>query len=140
MRLGLLLFGLVALPWYAIVIHDTPGLLDYYLGVELIDRLTEPELARHGEWYGWLQVYAPTLLLGTLPWSTHLWRWLRSLGSQFRAWRMRDSRQDDRSRIDPVRVAGAAAAGFLPVAFAHALVPAAAVHTACLDRRTPDAA
>ena len=94
--LGLLLFGLVALPWYAIVIHDTPGLLDYYLGVELIDRLTEPELARHGEWYGWLQVYAPTLLLGTLPWSTHLWRWLRSLGSQFRAWRMRDSRQDDR--------------------------------------------
>lgn len=96
---GFLLFALAALPWYAIVIRDTPGLLDYYLGVELIDRLTEPELARHGEWYGWIMIYAPTLLLGTLPWTLDLWRWLLSLGARLRGWRERQARSADAAGV-----------------------------------------
>lgn len=96
---GIAVFALIALPWYLVVTRDTPGLLDYYLGVELIDRLTEPELARHGEWYGWLQVYAPTLLLGTLPWTHHLWRWLRSVPASMRVWRERQARIKDSTSV-----------------------------------------
>jgi hypothetical protein len=46
------------------------------------------EFARHGQWYGWLVVYAPTLILGTLPWTPALWRWARTLPATWRGcWR-----------------------------------------------------
>lgn len=89
---GLLLFVLLALPWYAAVIANHPGLFKYFIGDEVVNRVTTNEFGRHGEWYGWLEIYLPTLLLGTLPWTPALWRWLRALPARLRRWRARDAR------------------------------------------------
>ena len=70
---GPLLFAAVALPWYLAVVVRTPGLLDYYVGAEVIDRIATDDFGRAGEWYGWLKVYVPTLLFGTFAGE-----WLRS--------------------------------------------------------------
>jgi 4-amino-4-deoxy-L-arabinose transferase len=65
---GLVLFILVGLSWYAVVVLRTPGLLDYFLHYEVYDRLFTAAQGRHAQWYGWILVYVPVLLLGTLPW------------------------------------------------------------------------
>ncbi|MGY3266464.1 ArnT family glycosyltransferase [Lysobacter sp. HA35] len=85
--LGLLLFVVIAAPWYIAVTQKTPGLMGYFLGSEVVGRVATDEFKRHGEWYGWLVIYAPTLLLGTLPWSRPLWHWMRGLHAQVQAWR-----------------------------------------------------
>ncbi len=92
---GLLVFAAVALPWYVIVINDTPGLLDYFLHREVVERVASDEFSRHGEWYGWLQIYLPTLLIGSLPWTWLLWRWLRKLPSALRGWWDSATRRQD---------------------------------------------
>ena len=93
---GLGLFVLLALPWYVAVVLNHPGLFEYFIGDEVMNRVTTNEFGRHGEWYGWLQVYAPTLLLGTLPWSAPFWRWLRGLPARVRRWhRDRAARGED---------------------------------------------
>ena len=84
---GIGLFLLLAAPWYLAVIHGNPGLLRYFLADEVVNRVTTNEFGRHGEWYGWLQVYAPTLLVGTLPWTPLLWRWTKTLPASLRRWR-----------------------------------------------------
>ncbi|GAB3345947.1 ArnT family glycosyltransferase [Lysobacter tyrosinilyticus] len=84
---GLVLFVLLALPWYVAVIANHHGLFRYFVGDEVINRVTTNEFGRNGQWYGWLLVYAPTLLLGTLPWTPALWRWARVLPAHVRGWR-----------------------------------------------------
>lgn len=83
---GLLLFALLALPWYIAVIHGNPGLFEYFIGDEVVNRVTTNEFGRHGEWYGWLEIYLPTLLIGTLPWTMPLLRWARGLPAAVRRW------------------------------------------------------
>lgn len=92
---GLLIFVLVALPWYAWVVATVPGLLGYFLGSEVVGRVASNQFGRNGQWYGWLVVYAPTLLLGSLPWTGSLLRWAGSLPARVRAWRERAARTDD---------------------------------------------
>lgn len=82
-----LIFLAVALPWYVIVIAGQPGLLEYFVGAEVVGRFASDQFDRHGEWYGWLKVYGVTLLLGTLPWTWLLLRWVRLLPGQIRGWR-----------------------------------------------------
>ena len=84
---GLVLFALLALPWYVAVIHGNPGLFEYFVGDEVVNRVTTAEFGRHGEWYGWLEIYLPTLLVGSLPWTPALWRWARALPAALRRWR-----------------------------------------------------
>lgn len=96
---GLLVFAAVALPWFVIVINDTPGLLDYFLHREVVERVASDDFGRHGEWYGWLQIYFPTLLIGSLPWTWLLWRWMRNLPSALRGWRDPASRMQDASGL-----------------------------------------
>lgn len=84
--LGLLAFVAVAAPWYLAVTQRTPGLMGYFLGAEVVSRIASDTFHRHGQWYGWLVIYAPTLLIGTLPWSRTLARWVRGLPAQLRAW------------------------------------------------------
>jgi len=96
---GPLLFVAIALPWYLAVVLRNPGLLDYFLGAEVVDRIASDQFKRHGEWYGWLTIYAPTLLLGTLPWTPALWRWLRSLPAQLSTWRSPVGRDVDRAGL-----------------------------------------
>lgn len=89
----------VALPWYALVTATNPGLLAYFLGEEVVGRVASNAFNRHGQWYGWFQVYAPTLLLGTLPWTPALWRWARSLAARWRDWRTPQGRDADRAGL-----------------------------------------
>ncbi|MGN6113499.1 MAG: glycosyltransferase family 39 protein [Luteimonas sp.] len=93
------MFALVALPWYLAVVLRNPGLLQHFVGAEVVDRVASDDFNRHGEWYGWLAIYAPTLVVGTLPWTPALWRWLRALPARIRAWRTRDGRAGDRADL-----------------------------------------
>jgi 4-amino-4-deoxy-L-arabinose transferase-like glycosyltransferase len=75
--LGFLVFALLASSWFAAVIERNPHLLPYFLGMEVLDRVATNEFGRHGEWYGWAEIYIPTLLLGSLPWTFGLFGWVR---------------------------------------------------------------
>ena len=91
--------GAIALPWYVAVVMKHDGLLAYFLGAEVIDRVASDRFDRHGEWYGWLKVYLPMLLLGTLPWTGSLVRWVRTWPATWRAWRSREARSADAARV-----------------------------------------
>ena len=86
-------FLALALPWFALVTWRHQGLLAYFLGSEVVARVASNDFARHGEWYGWAEVYIPTLLLGTLPWTLRLLGWARGLPAAFRRWRDPKARQ-----------------------------------------------
>ncbi|RAP58108.1 glycosyltransferase family 39 protein [Oleiagrimonas sp. MCCC 1A03011] len=75
--LGLLVFLVTGLGWYAAVVLTHPGLLEHYLRYEVYDRIFTSVHDRHGQWYGWIKVYVPALMLGTLPWWWSLLRGLR---------------------------------------------------------------
>ncbi len=92
---GIVVFLLLALPWYVAVTLGNPGLFEYFIGDEVVNRVTTNEFGRHGEWYGWIQIYLPTLLIGTLPWTPALLRWARALPASVRGWRTREGRTGD---------------------------------------------
>jgi 4-amino-4-deoxy-L-arabinose transferase-like glycosyltransferase len=96
---GLLAFVLLALPWYVVVTQRNPGLLQYFLGSEVVDRVASNDFSRHGEWYGWIAIYVPTLLVGTLPWTPALLRWTRALPAGIRTWRTREGRTHDAQNL-----------------------------------------
>ncbi len=73
---GLMAFAIVGLGWYAMVIQRHPGLLDYFLGHEVFNRIATDTHKRHSEWYGPFTQYLPTLLLGTLP-ALFAWAYYR---------------------------------------------------------------
>lgn len=89
------LFVLLALPWYLVVVLRHEGLMAYFLGTEVVARIASDQLKRNPQWYGWFVVYAPTLLLGTLPWTATFWRALRSAAGRARGWRDRAARVAD---------------------------------------------
>jgi 4-amino-4-deoxy-L-arabinose transferase len=66
---ALALFIVVGGAWYATVAAREPGVWRYFLVEEVVNRVATDKMHRNAEWYGALKVYAPTLLLGTLPWS-----------------------------------------------------------------------
>ncbi|WP_440222852.1 ArnT family glycosyltransferase [Dokdonella sp. MW10] len=96
---GVLVFLATALPWYVTVVTTTPGLLDYFLGTEVVERIAGSGSGRHPEWYGWLQVYVPTLVIGTMPWIADVARWCATLPSGFGRWRDAATRRDDAHRL-----------------------------------------
>lgn len=71
---GLAAFGLLSFGWFAYVAHEIPALVGYFVGHEFVDRVASAEMRRFPEWYGPFVVYAPTLLLGALPWLVAAWR------------------------------------------------------------------
>jgi 4-amino-4-deoxy-L-arabinose transferase-like glycosyltransferase len=89
---GVMLFVLVAAPWFVYVTARHPGLLQYFLASEVVERVASDRFQRHGEWYGWAAIYVPTLLVGTMPWTAAWWRWVRALPQRARAWRDPDLR------------------------------------------------
>jgi 4-amino-4-deoxy-L-arabinose transferase-like glycosyltransferase len=73
--IGLLSFVAIGLTWFGVVVVRHPGLLDYFLGYEVVDRVASATHDRSPEWYGWLKIYGPTFVLGLLPWlPIALWR------------------------------------------------------------------
>lgn len=96
---GIALFAVLALPWYVAVIRAQPGLLEYFIGAEVIGRIASNEFNRHGEWYGWLEIYVPTLLVGTMPWTPLFWRWLKGLPELIKRWRAQAEREQDAAAV-----------------------------------------
>jgi N-acetylneuraminic acid mutarotase len=70
--LGWAAFAIIGLSWYWLVIQRHPGLYDYFIGHELIGRITDDDMGQNSKWYGPILIYLPTLLMGALPWSLAL--------------------------------------------------------------------
>jgi N-acetylneuraminic acid mutarotase len=66
--MGMVAFAFVGLAWYGVVIERHPGLFDYFIGHEVIARVSNENMQRSPEWYGQIKVYLPTFILGALPW------------------------------------------------------------------------
>ncbi|RME35433.1 MAG: phospholipid carrier-dependent glycosyltransferase [Gammaproteobacteria bacterium] len=77
---GLLVFALAGLSWYLYVVLTVPGLLDYFIGEEVVARVATGH--HHApDALGAVRVYLPTILLGTLPWlPLLLWQRWRAPG------------------------------------------------------------
>lgn len=86
---GVGLFLVVGFSWYVAVMLRYPWLFHYFLHYEIYDRLFTATQHRHPQWYGWIEVYAPVFIFGTLPWWPALGRGLATVFSpqRWRAWR-----------------------------------------------------
>lgn len=65
---GLLLFALVAFPWFLLQLRARPDLLGYLLGSEVEGRLAGEQLRNPG-WRGLFTTIVPVMIGGLLPWS-----------------------------------------------------------------------
>lgn len=83
---GVALFLILVLPWFVVVSIRHHGLMEYFLGAEVMDRIASDRFGRNSQWYGWATVYLPTLLVGALPWIVPAWRWARQYPGKVRAW------------------------------------------------------
>lgn len=84
---GPLLFLLLSLPWYVYVVVQHPGLLDYFLGEEVVARVASAKFDRFPQWWGGFAVYLPSLALGALPWWWMARRERPQGGWSWREWR-----------------------------------------------------
>ncbi|MBN2583432.1 MAG: hypothetical protein JXL80_10215, partial [Planctomycetes bacterium] len=74
---GLTIFTVVGLGWYAWAAATHPGLLDTFLGKEVVGRMFTNEFERNPEWYEPLIKYLPLMVLGPGLWIVFyrdLWR------------------------------------------------------------------
>ncbi|HSD75574.1 MAG TPA: glycosyltransferase family 39 protein [Steroidobacteraceae bacterium] len=65
---GLLAFVIIGGAWYFIVAREHPGLMQYFLRDEVAERLATTAYHRNPGWLGWLKIYGPSLVVGSLPW------------------------------------------------------------------------
>ncbi len=70
--LGIALFAVVGLSWYAYLIHEVPGALAYVMDNQMIGRTLSSKYARHPGLWG-ARIYLGVLLTGTLPWAVIGW-------------------------------------------------------------------
>ncbi len=92
---GLAVFLLVGGSWYVLAMLRYPWLLHYFLHREVYDRMFTAVQQRHPGPFGWIVVYVPTLVLGSLPW------WPMLLGRKSRAALAEDWREARRRRHGP---------------------------------------
>lgn len=92
---GLLVFLVVGFTWYALVISRYSGLLHYFVHDEVYGRIFTNMYVRHSGSFGWIVVYAPVLIFGTLPWWGGAVRAVKAAASppSWRAWREKRSIQ-----------------------------------------------
>ena len=79
----------VALPWFLIVVHRHPDLLEYFLKDEVAARILSDQHHRNAGWLGALKAYWGVVLLGPLPWT---WPLLRSAAGRVRELFKREKR------------------------------------------------
>jgi len=75
--LGLLLFVIVGFSWYLYEAWRHPVLFGYFIGDEVIKRVTTEAADRYYEWYQPFRRYVPVLVLGGGVWSYYLWPLIR---------------------------------------------------------------
>ena len=74
---ALALFAAVGFGWYVWEAWKHPGLLDYWLHDEVVNRSLSDKFNRNPQFFKGFVIYLPVLLFGTLPWSGWLalrWR------------------------------------------------------------------
>lgn len=59
--LGLVLGLSVGLSWYLLMVARNPGLLDYFVGTEIVDRVAS-DLGHNRAWYKAFEIYIPAML------------------------------------------------------------------------------
>ena len=86
---ALAMFLIVGGTWYAIVAIREPGVLHYFLVEEVVNRVATDRMHRNAEWYGAHKIYAPTVVLGMLPWLVFIvpawWKRRRGFAARVRA-------------------------------------------------------
>ncbi|RLC27316.1 MAG: hypothetical protein DRH56_02980 [Deltaproteobacteria bacterium] len=60
-------FAGIGLSWYLVVCFRHPGLMSYFIGHEVVDRLVS-HAVHNPEWYKPFSLYLPVLILGAGPW------------------------------------------------------------------------
>jgi len=65
---GLLFFLLIGFSWYVLVEYRHPELLSYFLGTEVVNRVSSAAV-RNAEWYKPFAIYLPALLFGAGFWA-----------------------------------------------------------------------
>ncbi len=65
---GLAAVGL-ALAWYVPIAERFPGAAAYFLDNQVVGRIATDTYRRNPGWMGALEIYVPTLIAGSLPWS-----------------------------------------------------------------------
>jgi 4-amino-4-deoxy-L-arabinose transferase len=83
---GLTVFLAVGFSWYALAISQYTGLLHYFIHQEVYGRIFTSMYVRHSGSFGWILVYAPVLIFGTLPWWRGAVRAARD-AADIQAWR-----------------------------------------------------
>jgi 4-amino-4-deoxy-L-arabinose transferase len=66
--LGLLIFFLIALPWYIVVMFKYPNLFHYFLGEQIVERITINKFNRDAPFY----YFIPTILITFFPFVLYL--------------------------------------------------------------------
>ncbi|MEW9624404.1 ArnT family glycosyltransferase [Rhodanobacter geophilus] len=89
----LLVFLVVGFTWYVLVISRYSGLLHYFIHDEVYGRIFTNMYVRHSGSFGWIVVYAPVLIFGTLPWWGGAVRAVKVAASpsSWRTWREKRS-------------------------------------------------
>jgi 4-amino-4-deoxy-L-arabinose transferase-like glycosyltransferase len=76
-RVGIPLSALVGGSWFFMLAGENPQLIVDFIYNEVVLRATTGKHHRNSEWYGGFVIYGPVLLVGTLPWTWHIWRGLK---------------------------------------------------------------
>ena len=76
---GLLIFGVIAVPWFVMISAKNPGFASFFFVHEHIDRFLTPVHRREGSWWYFL----PFVLVGFLPWTGALPWLVRSTKGDF---------------------------------------------------------
>ncbi|MDP8243980.1 MAG: glycosyltransferase family 39 protein [Candidatus Hinthialibacter antarcticus] len=67
--IGIICFIVIGLGWYIYEAIQTPGLLHYWLGSEVYERVLTDHFKRNSHWTNIFTVYGTILLFGSMPWA-----------------------------------------------------------------------
>jgi 4-amino-4-deoxy-L-arabinose transferase-like glycosyltransferase len=73
---GILIMLGIGMSWFIGMIAQQPELLHYFIFNEVYGRIVTGAHGRNSEWYKVITVYLPVLVLGTLPWTFWLVRYI----------------------------------------------------------------
>lgn len=81
---GILCFIGVGLGWYIYEAVHTPGLLHYWLGSEVYERVLTDHFKRNSHWTSIFTVYGTILLFGSMPWALVLFANWKNISQKIR--------------------------------------------------------
>ncbi len=73
---GLCIMLVIGMSWFVLVVARQPELARYFVVDEIYGRVVTGEHGRNSEWYKAIVIYLPVLVLGTLPWTFWLFKYI----------------------------------------------------------------